>query len=293
MKVVISIPAYNEANSLLEVMMKIKMVMDTQKEKYAIIVVDDGSTDNTAEVAAGAGAKVISHPYNCGLAETFRTEIKEFLKSDADVFIHIDADSQYRPEDIPLLLDEIRKGYDLVLGNRFLGGIEKMPLTKRLGNRLFSSVISRIIKYPIGDCQTGFRAFTREVAQKIPITSTHTYSQEQIIRAVREKYRIKEVPVYFAARKGKSRLMRNPLEYAIRAWVNIFRIYRDFEPLKFFGKMGLAFLIAGLAIGSWLIYNFIITGKVGHLPLTILTILLIMLGVQVILFGFLADMRRT
>jgi len=203
MKIHVSIPAYNEANSLPAVIERIKDIMNKREDSYTIIVVNDGSTDDTASVAKKAGATIISHPYNYGLAETFRTELKEFLKTKADIFVHIDADGQYNPKDIPRLLKEMRNGYDLVLGNRFAGGIETMPILKRIGNRVFSRVISKIIHHHIGDAQTGFRAFTRNIAE-IPITSTHTYTQEQIIRAVREKYKIKEIPVFFSSRKGKA-----------------------------------------------------------------------------------------
>lgn len=290
-KVIISIPAYNEADALPRVIDNIKGIMKSQNYRSEIIVVDDGSTDGTAAIAKKYGAKIYSHPKNYGLAETFRTELKQFLKSDADIFVHIDADGQYNAKDIPRLINEIEKGADLVLGNRFLGGIESMPWIKRLGNKAFSRTISKIIKYKIGDAQTGFRAFTREVA-KIPITSTHTYTQEQIIRAVKEKCKVVEVPVYFAKRGDESRLIRNPFEYAMKAWINILRIYRDYEPLKFFGRIGFFFLVFGTLIGAWLIYILITTGRIGHIPLTIFTILLIMLGVQIIIFGFLADMRK-
>ena len=292
MKVHISIPAYNEVESLPQVVKDIKEVMDKQKDSYSIVVVDDGSKDKIREVAKKAGAQVISHPYNYGLAETFRTEMEQALRLKPDIIVHTDADGQYRARDIPKLIDPIKKGEaDLVLGDRFSGGIEEMSLVKRLGNKAFSRVISKIIKFKINDCQTGFRSFVPKVA-KISITSTHTYTQEQIIRAVREKFKVKEVPVYFAKRDGDSRLINNPFEYAIKAWVNIFRIYRDFAPLKFFGKIGLSFVGAGVMIGAWLVYLFIRTGRVGHLPLTILTILLIMLGIQIMLFGFLADMKK-
>ena len=100
------------------------------------------------------------------------------------------------------------------------------------------------------------------------------------------------VPVYFAKRDGKSRLISNPLEYAFRAWINIFRIYRDHEPLRFFGLFGLGLVSMGAIVGLLLIYNFITTGKVGHIPSTILSMLLIVTGLQIILFGFLADMNK-
>ena len=130
----------------------------------------------------------------------------ECLKLNVDAIVHIDADGQYLPKEIPSLIKEVENGNDLVLGSRFKGQIEQMPVTKRLGNIAFSKVISQLTGIRISDAQTGFRAFTREVAEKIQIISNHTYTQEQIIRAVKQKFRIKEVPVYFARRKGKSRI---------------------------------------------------------------------------------------
>lgn len=293
MKVTISIPAFNEEKTLAQLLHSIKPVMDKTKYKYDIQVVDDGSTDNTAQVAKSLGAKVYSHPHNYGLAETFRTEIKQFLESPSNILVHIDADNQYLPEDIPRLITEVENGNDLVLGNRFAGGIESMSIIKRLGNMAFSRVISKIIRFKVGDCQTGFRAFNRKVASKITIASDHTYTQEQIIKASREKFKIKEIPVRFLKRSsGKSRLLANPFEYAIKAWINIFRIYRDYEPLKFFGRIGLCFIAAGLLTGSYLVYLFLQYNRIGHTPTIILTALLMIIGIQIWIFGFLADMQR-
>jgi len=292
MNIIITIPAYNEANSIERVIRSIKKVMDSQKYTYNILVVDDGSKDKTAEIAKKLGAIVYSHPKNYGLAETFKTEIEKCLELKADVIVHIDADGQYLPKEIPLLIKEIENGYDLVLGSRFKGKIESMPLIKRIGNKAFSIVISNVTGFKITDAQTGFRAFTKEVAEKINIISNHTYTQEQIIRAVRSKFKIKEVPIHFAKRNGKSRLMKNPFEYAFKAWINIFRIYRDYQPLKFFGLFGVIFFAAGFLIGLWLLYLFFTTGVIGHTPSVMLCVLLITASIQIWLFGFLADMER-
>jgi len=292
MNVVITIPAYNEQKTIGSVISGIKQVMDQHRYNYQVLVVDDGSRDATVKVARDAGAIVVSHPINYGLAETFRTEIKNCLKMDADVIVHIDADGQYLASDIPKLLKPISLGYDLVLGSRFKGKIESMPLLKRLGNIAFSKTISGITHLNVSDCQTGFRAFTRKVAESISLTSNHTYTQEQVIRAVRQKFRIAEVPVYFAKRPGKSKLIKNPFEYAFRAWINIMRIYRDYEPLKFFGLIGGLFILVGFLLGLWLVFLFLTTGVVGHMPSTILTMLLIVTGVQIVVFGFLADMNK-
>lgn len=293
MKVVITIPAYNEERTIGKLIKGIKQVMNKAKYSYKILVVDDGSKDKTVLVAKQLGVGVYSHPINYGLADTFNTEIEKSLELKADVIVHIDADGQYIPKEIPRLIKEIENGYDLVLGSRFKGKIEYMPLLKRLGNKAFSKVISGITNLKITDAQTGFRAFTRQVAEKIKITSYYTYTQEQIIRAARQKFRIKEIPIYFAKRNDKkSRLMKNPFDFAIKAGVNLLRIYRDYEPLKFFGSFGALFFMVGFLIGLWLVYLFLTTGAVGHLPSLILSMLLMIIGVQIIFFGFLADMRK-
>lgn len=291
MKVIVTIPAYNEERTLPRVIREIKDSL-RGKHDFQVLVVDDGSTDKTGQVAKKEGALVVSHPKNYGLAEAFRTEIEECLRLGAEVIVHIDADGQYRPSEIPKLLDFVGKGYDLVLGSRFAGTIQSMPLIKRLGNKAFSQVISNITGIKITDAQTGFRAFTSDVAKKVKLISNHTYTQEQIIRAVKLKFRIREVPVYFAKRKDKSRLMSNPFEYALKAWINILRIYRDYEPLKFFGLFGTVFLSVAFLLLARLAWFYFTTGVIGRIPTMMLAVLFATVGVFVWLFGFLADMMK-
>lgn len=293
MKVVVTLPAFNEGKTIGKVLEKIKDAMGKTGYTYQMLVVDDCSTDDTALVAKKSGAVVYSHPKNYGLADSFRTEIAKSLELKPDVIVHIDADFQYQPKEIPKLLNEIKKGYDLVLGSRFQGKIEEMPLVKRLGNIAFSKVVSQVSGIHISDAQTGFRAFTRKVAESIPINSSHTYTQEQIIRAVKQKFRIREVPIYFAKRDGKSRLIANTFEYAAKAWINIIRTYRDYEPLKFFGILGTFIFGLGTALGFYLVYfQFFGGGAFRHLGLMMLDILILSIGLQIIIFGFIADMNR-
>lgn len=293
MKIVVTIPAYNEEKTIGRVISNIHEVMKSNKYDYNILVVDDGSRDKTAEATKKANAVVYSHPKNYGLADTFRTEIKKALDLKADIIVHIDADMQYQPKEIPKLVEEIKKGNDLVLGSRFKGKIESMPLIKKIGNKAFSRVISNITGIKISDAQTGFRAFTKEVAESIDTISDHTYTQEQIIKAARQKYHIKEVPVYFAKRKDESRLISNPLGYAMRAWINMIRIYRDYKPLKFFGVIGTLIFIAGFALGLYLTYVQLFGEGVNrHLGLMMLDILILSIGLQIIIFGFVADMLK-
>ncbi len=294
MDVIITIPAYNEAKTISDVIKGIREVMDKTSYSYKVLVVDDGSTDKTAEVAKAAGAIVYSHPMNYGLIEAFRTEMDRCLETDARIIVHTDADGQYLAKEIPKLIKKVEEGYDLVLGSRFKGKIEQMGLIKRYGNMAFSRAISNVAKMKISDAQTGFRAFTREVAEKVKMISNYTYTQEQIIRAVRMKFAVTEIPVYFAKRGGKtkSRLMKGPFHYALRAGVNLIRVYRDYEPIKLFGVIGATFFSLGFALGAYLVYLFLKVGSIQKTPSVILSVMLMMTGIQIIIFGLLADMNR-
>lgn len=293
MKVIITIPAYNEEKTIGPVIKGIKKVMDSTKYDYQVIVVNDGSKDKTVLVAEKAGAKVYSHPKNYGLIDAFRTEMEKCLELGADIIVHTDADGQYQAKDIPKLIKKVEEGYDLVLASRFKGGIEEMPFVKKNGNRLLTKVIANISKQPISDASTGFRAFTRKVAE-IKMISNYTYTHEQIIRASRMKFAITEIPSYFSKRGGKtkSRLMSGPFHYALRAGLNLIRVYRDYEPIKFFGMIGALFLFSGVVLGSYLVYLFIRFGMIGKTPSLILSMLLTLTGIQIIIFGLLADMNR-
>ncbi|HLC60520.1 MAG TPA: glycosyltransferase family 2 protein [Candidatus Nanoarchaeia archaeon] len=290
MMIVVTIPAYNEEKTIGALVGNIHKVMKEKRYSYKILVLDDGSSDKTAKAAKSAKAVVYSHAKNYGLAETFRTEIEKSLELGADVIVHIDADMQYQANEIPILINEINKGYDLVLGSRFLGKIEYMPMINRFGNKAFSDVVSGIAGIKISDAQTGFRAFTKDFAKKVIIRSDHTYTQEQIIRAAKNKFKIKEVPIYFAKRKDKSRLISNPFSYALKAWINILRIYRDYKPLKFFGVLGTLIFSFGILIGVYLIYLHLTTGIAGHLALMMLDVIILSIGFQLLTFALLADM---
>lgn len=256
---------------------------------YEIHIQDDGCTDKTKEIAERENTKVFSNIINLGLAETFKKELEN--AKDADIIIHTDADNQYPAKDIPFLIEQIKEGYDLVLGSRFLKKDDySESWMKKTGNKIFSKVISKLTKQKITDSTTGFRAFNQKVAA-LPLINSFTYTQEQIIRAAKAGLRIKEIPVKTRETR-KSKLFKSPIDYAIKAWINIFRIYRDFDPIKFFGKIGLLIMSPGILMGLYMIYNLITTGHVGYLNFTILAAVFLLAGLQVILFGFIADMNR-
>ena len=290
MKVVITLPAYNEEKSLGPVLEAVKRAMKGSKYRYQLLVLDDGSSDKTAEIAKKAGAFVYSHKRNLGLAETFKKELELCLKLKADIIVHTDADGQYPARYILQLIQKIEAGYDLVLGSRFEKGHYSGSFLKKIGNKAFAYVFSNLLKTKITDTTTGFRAFTKEVAQ-LPLINNFTYTQEQLIRAHKGKMHIAEIPIT-TNRTRESRLFKNPFDYAMKAWINIFRIYRDFEPLKFFGLFGGLLFSIGFLLGLYALILWIMIDRVGGIPRVILSGVLMLVGIQIILFGFLADMHK-
>ena len=289
-KIIITIPAYNEEETLGSVLEDIKKTMSAAKYHYTQLVVDDGSADNTANIAKKAGATVVSHKRNMGLAETFKTEMSACLKMGADIIVHTDADGQYPSHYIPEMIKKIEQGNDLVLGSRFGKGNYSGSFAKKWGNRAFARAISKITKVKFTDTTTGFRAFTKEVAE-LPLINSFTYTQEQLIRAAKAGMNIAEIPID-TKKTRESRLFSSPFNYAFKAWLNIFRIQRDFNPLKFFGAIGGIFILLGILLGTYIVASVLVTGFAGGTPRVVLSMLLIVTGFQILLFGFLADMVK-
>tara|TARA_Y100000034_G_C6909557_1_gene423532 strand:+ start:1819 stop:2709 length:891 start_codon:yes stop_codon:yes gene_type:complete len=292
-KVIITIPAYNEEQTIGKVLNELKIVMNKTNYNYKILVLDDGSLDNTVKVAKKYGVIIHSNKNNLGLIETFKVEMKKCIELGADIIVHTDADGQYRSKDIPRLIKKLESGYDLVVGSRFRHRNKNLPFVKNLGNRVFALVFSNILRRKITDTTSGFRAFTKDVAENIKMINNFTYTQEQLIRAYKMKYKVGEIGIKTRRSRKDSRLFKNPFQYAFKAWVNIFRIYRDYEPLKFFGFFGAIFIFVAFLIGLYFLYLHFTIGIRGHLGLLMLMIILASMGIQTVFFAFLADMKKS
>ena len=216
-KLVIIIPAYNEEKNIFRVIKNIPSLPNLNQE---ILVINDGSTDATADVAKKTGAIVISNIKNLGLGKTFRIGLKEALKRNADLIVNLDADGQYDPKQIPSLIAPVLNNtHDFVIGNRFTG-VPKYDrsLIKKWGNKFVSIFISKILLRleEIFDIQSGFRAFHRDLAEFLikTLNGKYTYTQEMLITSSLHNFRIKQIPISFYKRtSGKSRLIKNPFIY--------------------------------------------------------------------------------
>ncbi|MDD5638519.1 MAG: glycosyltransferase family 2 protein [Candidatus Pacebacteria bacterium] len=299
MKLVILIPAFNEEKSLGKVLGKIPRKIKGI-DKIDVLVVNDGSTDQTAAVARQNGAKVISHQKNRGLGAAFKTGIDEALKMGADIIVNIDADGQFNPKDIPLLIAPILSGQaQMATATRFKEKAlipANIPPAKLWGNRQFTRLINFLTKQNFTDTQCGFRAYSREAALRLNLFGQFTYTQEVFIDLLEKGMTITEVPLkvtYFKNSQRKSAISGSLLKYGFRALEIILRTFRDYRPLLFFGIPGMAICLPGfiLALGS-LIY-WLILKKTTPVRMYLFTgIVLILFGFLLIFLALVADMFK-
>jgi glycosyltransferase involved in cell wall biosynthesis len=195
------VPAKDEEATIGELLDRLALVRVPGHELHAILV-DDGSTDRTAQVARERGAAVVRHAENKGLGAAVRTGLRAAVEVGASAVAYLDADLEYYPEDIPRLVEPIVAGRaDYVLGSRFLGGVRGMRLHRRLGNYAFTALLALLARHRITDGQTGMRAFSREAAARAEIIHDYNYAQVLTLDLLRKGMRIEEVPVRYRVRE--------------------------------------------------------------------------------------------
>jgi glycosyltransferase involved in cell wall biosynthesis len=302
MKLVVTIPAHNEEMTIAEVIRgiprKIPGIHETE-----VIVVNDGSTDRTAELAERAGAMVVNVTGRPGLGTIFRTGLERAMRRGADIICNIDADMQFNPADISKLVQPLLEDRaDFVTCSRFADPALRpvMPGVKFWGNR----VVTRIINWVCGgtsftDVSCGFRALNREAAYRLTLFGRFTYTQECFIDLFSKGVRIAEVPLLVRGVRehGNSRIASSIWRYATNSLPIILRAMRDIQPLKFFGGIGLMLFIPGVLAGLFVTGYYLYTGWFdGRYKTTPYTSLITVSGVLITLafvmgvLALLADM---
>lgn len=182
MKLIIQIPCFNEAHTLAATIGDLPRTV-TGFDAVEYLVVDDGSTDDTVAAARACGVHhVVSLPRNRGLAFAFAAGLDAALRRGADVVVNTDGDNQYRGEDVALLVAPILEGRaDMVIGTRPIGEIADFSPLKKLLQRLGSATVSLLAGVRVPDAASGFRAFSREAAKRLLVTSRFSYTLETII----------------------------------------------------------------------------------------------------------------
>ncbi|HEY3174079.1 MAG TPA: glycosyltransferase family 2 protein [Thermoanaerobaculia bacterium] len=292
MKLVIQIPAFDEEAILGKAIASLPRSIAGFRE-VAVLVVDDGSTDRTSEVAREGGAdRVVRLPAHRGLAAAFSAGLEEALVMGADVIVNFDADLQYDAADIPALVAPILGGRaDLVVGDRGPGSLAHFSPGKRLLQRVGSWAVRQASGLEIPDAASGFRALSREAARRVNVFSRMTYTLETLIQAGSKDLRVASVPVAARPPARRSRLYSSVGKYVLVQGANVLRITALYKPLKIFSAAAAIFLFAGVILGiRYLWYVFSGRSPGGHVQSLILAGVLIVVGAQTFLIALLADL---
>ncbi len=290
MKLIIQIPCYNEAETLAVTINDLPRHIDGIDD-IEYLIINDGSTDNTVQCAKELGVHhIVSFTHNRGLAKGFMAGIDACLRLGADIIVNTDADNQYSGHDIEKLVRPLLEGKaTMVIGNRRTDTIQHFsPLKKRL-QKLGSGVVRKASGTDVIDTTSGFRSYTREAAMRLNVLSDYTYTLETIITAGADKSKILSVDIDTNPELRKSRLFKSMWGYIKRSSGTIIRNYVMRKPLKTFLSIAAVFLAAALALGiRFIVYMCLGEGN-GHVQSLVLTAILAIIGIQMGIFGLIAD----
>ena len=289
-KLIIQIPCLNEAATLPATLADLPRAVGGI-DVVERLVIDDGSTDGTAAVARAHGVEhVIRFRSHKGLAAAFTAGLDAAVRLGADYVVNTDADNQYAGADVAALVQPLLDGTaDIVIGDRNVAALPRMPLLKRWLQRIGSWVVRRVSNTSVPDATSGFRAYTREAALRQTVVSDFSYTLETIIQAGRKRMAIAHVPVATNDTTRPSRLFDSVFTYVRKSAATIVRIYTLYEPLTVFTTAGLTLVAGGLAISLRFLHFYFTGAGSGHVQSLILAAVLLIVGFQVLLIGLLAD----
>jgi len=292
MKLIIQIPCYNEESTLAITLSELPKEIDGIDE-IQILIIDDGSTDNTLDVAKQNGVdNFVILPNNLGLAKAFSAGLAKSLELGADIIVNTDADNQYCAKDIEKLVKPIlQKQADIVIGARQIEKIKHFSIVKKALQKLGSYVMRLVSSTKIADATSGFRAFSKNAALQINVFDNYTYTLETIIQAKAKGLEIISVPINVNGELRESRLIKNVFDYIKRSTFTMIRMFIVYRPFRFFALIGTLFLVPGILLGLRFLYFYFNNSGSGHIQSLIFSAVLILTGVQVGLIAVLADLQ--
>jgi len=291
MKLIIQMPCLNEAETL-PIALKALPRKVKGFDKVEWLIINDGSTDNTVEVARECGVDhVVNFKKNQGLAKAFMAGLKKSLELGADVIVNTDADNQYNADDIPKLTQPvIDHKADYVIGTRPIDKTKHFSPLKKLLQKLGSWVVRKFSNTEVADAPSGFRAMSRECALQLNVYNNYTYTLETIIQAGQKNMAIVSVPIRTNEDLRPSRLLSSIPNYIKKSAFTIFRIFVVYQPFRFFMTIAVILFTAGLVLGGRFLYYYFTGDGSGHLQSVVLSGVLLGMGFQTGLIAFIADL---
>ena len=291
MKLIIQIPCLNEELTLPETLKDLPKSIDGVSD-IEVLVIDDGSSDRTVEVAKEHGVRhILSLTNNKGLAKAFIYGINHALQLGADIVVNTDADNQYFGGDISKLIQPIlNKRADIVIGDRQVETIRHFSPFKILLQKLGSWTVRQLSGTTIPDATSGFRAYSKEAALQMNVISDFTYTVETIISAGNKNLAIEHIPVRTNEKLRESRLFPSIQVYLRRTLVTMLKVYSMYRPLKVFTIAGGITFLTGFIIGCRYLFFFFQGQTEGHIQSLILSAIMLTVGFQMIMMGISAEL---
>lgn len=293
-RLVIQIPCFNEAETLPATLTDLPRQV-TGFDEVLWLVIDDGSSDETAEVAKAHGVDaVVKLTQNKGLAVAFQVGLDAALQLGADVIVNTDADNQYSAANIPNLVEPITQGHaDLVVGTRDITNHEEFSTLKKYLQKIGSWVVRQASATEVSDVTSGFRAYTKEAALQVNVVSQFTYTLETLIQAGRSDLAVVDIPISVNPTTRPSRLFRSKRQYVRRSAGTISRVYAMHQPLRVFNIPAAVFAVAGLILFGRFGWFYLTAGGEGHIQSLIVGAVCLLVAMQMLMLGLLADLLRS
>ena len=291
MKLVIQIPCFNEEANIQSVLEEIPKKIKGIKE-IKVIVLDDGSTDKTSEIAKKYNVETIKSNYNVGLSNTFKTGVTKALEENADILVNIDGDNQYCAKDIEKLIKPILENTcDIVIGTRPINKIKTFSPFKKNLQKFGSFIVKLISKTDIKDAASGFRAFSKKALLNINVFNSFTYTIETIIQAKNKNLLIKNVDIDVNIQKNrKSKLFKNNYDYIFKQAKTLIRFFIIYRPVKFFTTLANIFLFFGIILALRYLHFYISNDGSGHIQSLILCAITTILSFILYMIAILGDL---